>query len=163
MKILKLANITNGLAYPHDDICYFQSQYGHSRAYGYFCLDSMPYRAVRHLLLGGKIEIIDATAKNKKLTDAQKYGIVTWCIVFNRALNHKGSKFIKVCDWETKHMLSAALSERHKPTVRGIRKLIKIYGYQAPAIIGKNVLLTCYSGISWDDKPMRLKKLLGRI
>jgi hypothetical protein len=159
--MLRLANIRNGLAYPHDDVCYFQSQYGHHARYGYFRIDAMPYKAVIHLLKGGTIEIIDATAKNKRMTDAQKFGIPTWCIVFNRALNFKGSRHIEVCDWQTDVMKRIALSSFHDQATYSIRKLVNVYGYKALAIIGKNIFLTCHSRIDFDDKPKRLKQLIG--
>lgn len=154
-----LANISNGLVYPHDDVCHFQSNYGHSAKHGYFRIDSMPYRAVIHLLKGGTLEICDATAKRKKLTDGLKYGVPTWCIVFNRAINDKGSRHIKVCDWQTPEMKRVALSAKHKPLVQSIRKLIKIYGFQYHAIIGRNVKLICDNNINFDDKPKRIREL----
>jgi hypothetical protein len=158
---MKLANMMNGLAYPpYDDICYFQSTYGHHASYGYFRIDAVPYKAIIHLLKGGSITIIDATRRSKPLSDAMKFGVPTWCIVFNRALNFKGSRHIKVCDWQTPEMKKVALSQIHKPTTNTIRKLIKIYGYKKPVIIGKNVFVECHQGAIFDDKPKRLKKIV---
>lgn len=148
-----LANMSNGLVFKHDDVCHFQSNFGHSARNGYFRIDSMPYSGVIHLLKGGTITIVDATTHNKKLTDGLKYGVPTWCIVFNRALDFKGSRHIKVCDWQTKEMKGVALSDLHHKTVRTIRKLIKIYGYKRPAIIGENVILECERLVNFDDKP----------
>lgn len=155
-----LANISNGLVYEHDDVCHFQSNYGHSAKKGYFRIDSMPYSAVIHLLKGGTITIRDATANNKGLTDGLKYGVPTWCIVFNRAINGKGSRHIKVCDWQTPEMKRAALDAKHRPLVQSIRKLIKLYGFRYHAIIGRNVILECERRINFDDKPKRIKELI---
>jgi len=161
--MIRLANMMNGLAYlPYDDICYFQSCYGHHASYGYFRIDAMPIKVVIHLLQCGEITIVDATRKYKPLSDAMKFGVPTWCIVFNRALNFKGSRHIKVCDWQTPEMKRIALSQQHKPLVQTIRKLIRIYGYENPAIIGKNIHLECHQGAIFDDKPKRLKELVCR-
>lgn len=163
--ILRLANISNGLVYNHNDVCHFQSNYGHHASLGYFRIDAMPYRAIIHLLRGDTIEIIDATAsKHKKLSDGLKYGVPTWCIVFNRALNFKGSRHIKVCDWQTSAIKGVAL-QGHKSLVQSIRKLIKVYGYVKPAVIGDNVRLTCYNAVNFDDKSSIIKELAyhGRI
>lgn len=151
-----LANMSNGLAFPHDDICYFQSQYGHQFSLGYFRHDSMPYSAVVALLKGESLTIIDATRRYKRLTDAQKYGIPTWCLVFNRAIHRKD---VVVCDWQTREMQRAALSEIHKPYVNTIRKLANIYGWVKPAVISDNVILECQQGAIWDDQPKRLKAI----
>ena len=149
-KNLVLANIRNGLAYPHDDVCYFQSQFAHHKKLGYFRIDAMPYRAVIHLLCGGEITIVDATAKSKPLTDAQRKGVPTWCLVFNRALRIYD---VKVCDWQTKDMVEVARSRVHKPLVQTIRKLVEIYGHSGPAVIGENVHLVCHRNVEFDDKP----------
>jgi hypothetical protein len=158
---MRLANMMNGLAYPpYDNVCYFQSCYGHHAGYGYFRIDSMPYNAVIYLLRGGQLTVIDATRKLKPLSDALKYGVPTWCLVFNRALG-KEYRSIKVCDWQTPEMLNVALNSIHKPLVQTIRKLIKIYGYRNPAIIGKNVHLECHQEALFDDKPEMLKNHIG--
>lgn len=153
---MRLANMMNGLAYPYHNICYFQSCYGHHASYGYFRLDSMPFDAVIHLLRGGQLIVIDATRKNKPLSDALKFGVPTWCLVFNRAL---GRRDIKVCDWQTPEMKRVAL-RNHKPLVNTIRKLIKIYGHQKPAVIENNVFLECHQEALFDDKPDMLKKIV---
>ena len=49
---LVLANLSNGIMYPHDDVCYFASQMAHHKPFGYFHSHSMPLRAVITLLLG---------------------------------------------------------------------------------------------------------------
>lgn len=154
-----LANISNGLVFPHDDICYFQSCWGHHKSLGYFRIDSMPFSAIIALLKGDNITIVDATRRHKHFTDAQKYGVPTWCLVFNRAL---GLKKVHVCDWATREMIETAHSPIHKPTVQTIRKLVKIYGYIKPAVIGDNVKLVCHKGAEWDDKPKRIKDKLAR-
>ena len=160
--MLRLANMMNGLAYPpYDDVCYFQSNWGHHASYGYFRIDAVPYKAIIHLLQGGQITIVDGTRNGKKLSDALKFGVPTWCIVFNRALKFKGSRHIKVCDWQYPEIKKVALRHPgHKPLVQAYRKLIKIYGYVQPAIIGKNIILECHQNAVFDDKPKRLKKLI---
>lgn len=158
MKIIRLANMMNGLAYPpYDGVCYFQSCYGHHASYGYFRLDSMPFDAVIHLLRGGQLIVIDATRKNKPLSDALKFGVPTWCLVFNRALRRRD---VKVCNWQTPEMKRVAL-QNHKPLVHTIRKLIKIYNFQKPAVIGDNIHLECHQKISFDDKPNMLKEIMN--
>ena len=155
---LRLANISNGLAFPHDDVCYFQSNFAHHcKSHGYFRIDAMPYRAIIHLLLGGTVTIIDGTRRHKPLSDALRFGVPTWCIVFNRGLAFRGSRHILVCDWQTDAMATTALSDRHTPAAHAIRKLSHIYGYTEPAIVGKNVLLECHHGCEWDDHPDRLR------
>jgi len=157
--ILRLANIRNGLPYPHDMVSAFQSCHGHHFRDGYFRADAMPYDAVIHILQGGTIEIIDGTQHDKDLTDAQRFGIPTWCRVFNRAL---GRNDVRVCEWETVHIRRAANAPRQRPLVQTIRKLAAIFGNAGPAIIGQNVLLTCYRRIGWDDKPEMLAALINR-
>ena len=122
---MKLANISNGLYFEHDDVCNFQSQFGHHCHLGYFRIDSMPYRAIIHLLTGGSLEIIDATAHDKPLSDALKYGLPTWCIVMNHAMKFDYIR-IRVCDWQTKEMIRA--SQVHRNYLQSLRKLIKLYG-----------------------------------
>lgn len=144
-----LANISNGLAFEHDDVCYFQSQYAHHLSLGYFRVDSMPYKAVIHLLKGGQLEIIDATHKDKPLSDAMLYGVGTWCLVMNRALKHDYKK-IKVCEWQTKEMITA--TDKHKRYIQSLRKLIKIYGRIEPVVIGNQIKITCYNNFQYDDR-----------
>jgi len=157
---MRLANIRNGLAYPpFDDVCRFQSCHAHHLSCGYFREDAMPYKAVIHLLLGGKIEIIDGTQHNKPLSDALKYGVPTWCRVFNRAVGGNFNEF-KVCSWETREMRIAANTQQKRLLVQTYRKLIELYGVKAPAIVGNNVILTCHSNIKFDDKPEQLRELL---
>ncbi len=153
-----LANFSNGLALCNPDgICYFQSMYGHSAKLGYFRIDSMPLDAVKRFLQGDHLLIMDATRRQKQLTDALKYGVATWCLVFNRAI---GQRDVRVCDWQTREMVKVAHSAIHKPTVQTLRKMIKIYGFKQPAVISRNIFFTCIKGATWDDKPNRIKKIL---
>lgn len=160
IEMIRLANISNGLVYPHDDVCYFQSCYGHHMSQGYFRIDSMPLRAVIALLTGDSIAIIDATRRHKKYTDALKYGVPTWCLVFNKAI---GLKQVRVCDWATPEMIRLAHSDFHDKTTHTIRKLINAYGWSRPAVIGDNVILECYQGAEWDDHPDRIAKKLLKV
>lgn len=154
--MLRLANIRNGLAYPHDDVCHFQSQHGHHAAEGYFRIDAMPMRAVIHLLEGGQIVVVDAGVRNR-LTDALRFGLPTWCGVFNRAIRYRGAD-LAPCSWYTDAMHRAAGSTRHRPLVQSIRKLAHLYGWGRPAVIGKTVLVECHGGIDHDDRPDVLAK-----
>ena len=158
---MRLANMMNGLAYPpYDEVCYFQSQHGHHPSMGYFRIDAMPFKAIIHLLQGGEVTIVDATRRNKQLSDAMKFGLPTWCIAFNRALNFSHSGHIEVCPWQTPHIKSVAWSNHHRKTRRTIRKLVKVFGYQRPAIIGENVKIECHQQAIFDDKPKRLKEII---
>lgn len=153
---LRLANISNGLAYPHDDVCAFQSQHAHHcQKCGYFRIDAMPYSAVIHLIKGGTIEIIDGTAHNKAYSDALKFGVPTWCLVFNRAIRERNHI---TCSWQTRDMVRMANDSRHKPLVQMIRKINRLYGPAKPVIVGKNVILTCHKEVEFDDKPELLKR-----
>lgn len=156
--ILRLANIRNGLAYPHDDVCCFASCDAHHLSHGYYRIDAMPYRAVIHLLTGGEIEIIDATQHDKPLSDALRFGVPAWCRTFNRAI---GQNVVHVCPWETVHIRQAANKQSRRPVVQMVRKLADLYGWVAPAVIGQNVRLRCYRNATFDDKPQRLRGLLG--
>lgn len=156
---MRLANISNGLAFPpYDGLCMFQSQHAHHcKQCGYFRIDAMPYGAVLHLLRGGQVEIIDATRRHKPLTDALRYGVPTWCLVFNRAM---GDRATRVCEWQTRAMLSTANNDRHHPTVQAIRKLARATGSlgDVRAVVGANVILTCHQGFDGDDKPRRIAR-----
>ncbi len=148
--ILRLANITNGLFFDHDDVCCFQSQFAHHRSLGYFRIDSMPYRVVIHVLRGGVIEIVDATQKNKPRTDALRIGVPTWCIVMNRAMKFD-YRNVRVCPWQTPDMMKAATM--HHRYIGTLRKLVRLYGRtEQPLRIGEQVLLRCYSNFEFDDK-----------
>ena len=156
-----LANMSNGLAFPpYDDICYFQSQYGHSAKNGYFNVDALPISAIVELLKGNALTLIDATRKNKALTDAFKFGVPTFALVFNRAISiyDKSYRKVRVCDWQTPEMVQVANSKIHEPTKQKIRKLIKLYGYKCPAVIGDNIGLIVHQGFIGDDKPKRIKE-----
>lgn len=150
------ANIRNGLPFPHEGVCYFQSMYGHHYKDGYFRLDSMPLDAVIHLLSGEQIGIVDGTQHNKPLSDALRFGVPTWCMVFNRSLRNP----VPVCEWETPEMRRAAGDNRQKPLVKTIRKLVAIYGATQPAVIGRSVILRCARTITWDDKPDEIRRLI---
>jgi len=152
-----LANLSNGLVFPHDMVCNFQSNHGHHKKLGYFRIDAMPYTATIHLLQGGEVTIVDASLHQKALTDAQKYGVTTWCLVFNRALKLYG---IRVAPWQTRDMEQVANSNIHRQLVHSIRKLVKLYGDNGPAVIGQNVKLECASQCDWDDKPDKIKSML---
>jgi hypothetical protein len=110
------------------------------------------------LLSGNKIIIIDATRTHKSLTDALKFGVPTFCIVFNRAIRQRE---IQVCPWETREMRKVAFSKIHKPLVQTIRKLVNIYGFASPLVINDQISLECHQGFIADDKPKRLQKLIA--
>lgn len=158
-KPLVLANIRNGLVYPHDDLCCFRSCDAHKGSNGYFGDDAMPYSAVIHLLLGGTVEIVDATQHDKDLSDALRYGVPVWCRTFNRAV---GGSFnhVAVCPWESRPMRIGANSQIHRRLLQTYRKLIDLYGAARAAVIGENVLLTCHRLISWDDQPSVLRAMI---
>lgn len=158
--MLRLANISNGLVFPHDDVCYFQSQHGHRYATGYFAHNAMPFSAIIQLLLGNNVKIIDATRRHKKLTDALKFGVPTFSLVFNRAIYKRN---IIVCDWQTAEMVRMAHSHIHKPLVQSIRKLSKYFGAKKPIIIGENLVLECHQGFIGDDKPERIRRMIQDI
>lgn|SRR3990167_763998 len=159
-----LANITNGLVYPHDGVCYFQSNHGHNRKIGYFTHDAMPWEAVVRLLRGEQIKIVDATAKSKGLTDALRYGVTTWAIVFNRGLGIRPkNKFYEVSGWETKEMVSAALSDIHKPLAHSIKKLNRLFGRTEPVIIGTDIILECHRNCLHDDRIVLVKSILNAV
>jgi len=155
---LRLANLSNGIAFPHDDVCYFQSNHGHNCKMGYFRHDAMPPQAIIHLLTGGEITIVDATAKNKSLTDAQKFGVPTFCLVFNRAIKRRD---IKVCSWQTREMEKVAYADIHKKLVQTIRKLVRIYGHSGPITIGQKMKFVCHAGFPMDDKPALLAEAIN--
>ena len=159
MKPLRLANVRNGLAYPHDDLCYFQSQHAHHAGEGYFRIDAMPLTAVRHLLLGGQLVIVDATRHPDRLSDALRFGVPTWCAVFNRAIGQR----VRPCDWWTREMQSVADWTHQRPVVQTIRKLAELYAcaYTRPAVIGKSILLECHGGVDFDDRVAELRRWVG--
>jgi len=120
----------------------------------------MPYSVLIHILKGGSIEILDGTRRHKTMTDGQKFGVPTWCLVFNRAIGKRDSV---VCDWQTREMRAVANSQIHKPMVNTIRKLVKLYGHEGLARIGKNITLTCRQNSEWDDKPKRLRRIIDGV
>lgn len=143
------ANISNGLAFPHDDVCMFKSTHGHNYRMGYFRLDAMPYSAVIELLKGHKIKIVDATHHDKPLTDGLKFGLTTWVLVFNRALGYD----VMVAPWQTKEMWRASRRNSDvKKLVKTIRGLNKLFDNKGPAKIGENIQIECYRNFKYDDK-----------
>lgn len=151
-----LANISNGLAFPHEGTCWFQSNHGHQHKIGYFSKDAMPWDATIELLNGGHVQIIDATRTSKLLTDAQKFGVPTWMLIFNRAIRLAN---VKVCEWETKEMRDLAASGVHYDLVQQIRRLAKYFPPRTvPLVMGRDISLVCYQNAEWDDKPDRLKR-----
>lgn len=146
------ANITNGLAYPHDDVCHFMSTHGHNCKMGYYRLDSMPYSAVIELLKGRPIKVVDGTAHNKPLTDGLKFGLTTWAITYNRALHTD----MGVAPWQTPEMwFNGHRSDVSRRVVQRIRRLLAVYGGKTalPAILGETILVECHRNIAHDDRP----------
>ena len=151
------ANITNGLAFPHDSVCHFMSTHAHKYSMGYFRIDAMPYGAVIELLQGRAIKIVDATSKNKELTDALKFGLTTWVLVFNRAIRNQ----IVVAPWMTQEMVMAAnRSKVAAKLVKRIRRLAIIFGNCGPVKIGENeqVQVRCYKNFRYVDKPEEIAR-----
>ena len=147
---MRIANATNGLAFPpYDAVSMFLSTHGHSRKFGYFRIDAMPYSAVIALLRGETITMVDATQHNKPLTDGFKYGLTTWCMVFNRAIRN----FVDCADWITPDIRNVAKQAKHKPLVTRIRRLAIMYGSTKPAIMGDNVRIEVHRNFENDDKP----------
>ena len=157
MKTIVYANMSNGLVYPHDEVCCFQSNIAHQWQDGYFRIDSLPYSGVIQLLQGGKIEIVDATKHDKPRSDALQFGVPTFCLVFNRAIGFPNES---VCEWASPSMIAMAHCHHHRPLVQTIRKLERLYGSKVPAIIGENVILTCHKLVDFDDSPEKLKERL---
>ena len=155
---MRIANAMNGLAYPpYDAVSMFLSTHGHSCKMGYFRQDAMPYMAVIELLKGGSLCLVDATQSDKPLTDAFKFGLATWCMVFNRAIGHKTESSL----WVTRDMVRAANSCQHKKVVQRIRRLEAVFGHTRPAVIGENIILEVHKKILFDDKPNMIKKILA--
>jgi len=155
--MLRLANIRNGLAFPHDGVCMFQSCHGHHVADGYFRIDAMSYRVVIELLRGHPMTIVDGTARNKPLSDALRYGVPTWLMVFNRAICQRR---VHVCPWVTPEMVRVAQGSYHKPLVQSIRKLARLYPPLGPLKVGHNVFLENHPLCGVDDKPKELRARL---
>ena len=156
---LRLANASNGLAFPHDGVCFFQSQHAHHMKHGYFADNAMPWDAVVALLKDGTVTVVDATRKDKRMTGALKFGVPTWCLVYNRAVRRLG---VRVCEWETPEMRHVAMNGYHEHLLGPIRRLARVYARAGarPAVIGKNVILECHSGFVADDDPEGLRQLV---
>lgn len=151
--MIRIANATNGLAFPpFDAVSMFLSTHGHNYQFGYFRIDAMPYIAVIELLEGNQILMVDATQHNKELPDAFKFGLTTWCIVFNRAIRQE----LRVANWQTREMWLNGHSARFKPLVQRIRRLAEIYHPSCPAILGDNVLVEVHRNFELDDKPCEI-------
>jgi hypothetical protein len=147
--MLRVANAMNGLAFPpYDEVSMFLSTHGHNCKFGYFRIDAMPYSAVIELLRGNSICMVDATQHNKPLTDAFKFGLTTWCLVFNRAIRQR----VKVASWQTPAIERNANSSKFSPVVQRIRRLMTLYGCTKPAVIGDNVLIEMHRNFEFDDK-----------
>lgn len=122
-------------------------------------MDAMPYSAVIELLHGREICIVDGTSSGNALTDALRFGLTTWALVFNRALRIYD---VKVAPWQTKDMVRIANSRRHKTLVQTIRKIEKIYGNRGPVRIGPKELIhiECCRNVKFDDKPELLRSII---
>lgn len=154
---MRIVNATNGLAFPpFDAVSMFLSTHGHNCKFGYFRIDAMPYLAVIELLRGKDITMVDATPHSKQLTDAFKFGLTTWCIVFNRAIHNE----VEVAPWQTRDMWRNGHKDKFKPLVQRIRRLAIIYTPHKPAVIGDNVNLEVHQNFTLDDKPTELASLI---
>ena len=169
------ANLSNGIAFPHNSVCRFQSNHGHNWKLGYFAVDSMPWDAVIRLLHGEPITIVDATAHNKPLSDGLRYGLTTWAMAFNRAIRRNDC--VRVAPWSTREMcLAAYRNHTAKQVVQGIRRLARIYGAYGPVWLSCNdprcpsvlskfsgscakINVKCYSDFKADDDPFALSVL----
>ena len=152
---MRIANATNGLAFPpYDAVSMFLSTHGHNCKFGYFRIDAMPYLVVIRLLQGETITMVDATQHNKPLTDAFKFGLTTWALVFNRAIRNE----VQVAPWQTIPMWRNAHSNHFKPLVQRIRRLAEIYKPSKPAIISDNILVEVHRNFMYDDKPQEIKQ-----
>ena len=157
MKKLVLANARNGLVYPHDDVCLFKSSWYHGVNRIYYRDYSMPLGAIVHLFKGGDIEIVDATVNRDHMSDGLKYGVVAWCVLYNRMLLKCNTK---TCAWEDNNMVKEA--DKHKAYCEVLSRIAKLYSNKKPAVIGKNITLTCHfiKGENFDDSDFLLKKLV---
>lgn len=170
------ANLSNGIAFPHNSVCRFQSNHGHNWKLGYFAVDSMPWDAVIRLLHGEPITIVDATAHNKPLSDGLRYGLTTWAMTFNRAIRRNDC--VRVAPWSTREMcLAAYRNHTAKQVVQGIRRLARIYGVHGPVWLSCNdprclstrkpflgpsteIRVQCWSKFEADDNPTALATLV---
>lgn len=152
--MLRVANATNGLAFPpYDAVSMFLSTHGHSYSLGYFVHYAMPWSAVIRLLQGGSVLIVDATQHNKPLPDAIKFGVTTFALVFNRAI---GEYNLVVAPWQTPEMKRVALSGTHKKLVQRIRRLAKVFGHNGAVQMGKQIKWEVHRCFTLDDKPEEL-------
>ena len=98
--------------------------------------------------------IVDFGA-NKPLSDALRFGVPTWCLVFNRAI---GSRSVAVAPWCTREMINIAHGPLHGPLVQSIRKLAKLFPPVQPAVVGQTVILECHPLCGHDDNAAKLKE-----
>lgn len=145
-RILILANVRNGIPlvpYP-DGLTYFLSTHAHRPVY--YGENAMPLHAVAHLLRGGIVEVVDASAR-KPYPDALVAGVGTWALTFGRALNKYGTPFSEV-PWATRAMIQACWSDAHAHTVRAIRRLATVYG-----VPDRPLRVTCWPHpLRWGGK-----------
>ena len=154
--MLRIANATNGLAFPpYDCVSMFLSTHGHNYGMGYFRIDNMPYLAIVELLKGGVIQVVDATQHDKPLPDAIKFGVTTFALAFNRAI---GEYDLVVASWQTHEMKRAALSSAHKKLVQRIRRLAQVFGHNGPIVMGNQIQWEVHRNFTLDDKPGQLLK-----
>lgn len=160
IKRWRLANLSNGIVFPHDMVCWFQSNHAHNRSTGYFDQAAMPWPAVVNMFARPEDQylILDATRRHKPLTDAQKVGVPTWCLTFNHAL---GLPYEQVCVWETREMREAAADPIHHDLRQQIRRLSRYFEPRKQGLVlGRDVFVECYQNAEWDDKPKRIRERL---
>jgi hypothetical protein len=156
--MIRIANASNGLMFPpYTDVSNFMSTHAHHKTDGYFRMDAMPYSAIISLLRGQHITLIDATTKTHGYPDAFKYGVPTFCLVFNRAI---GFKRESVCAWQTKDMIEVAHSNFHNKLKERIRHLNNIFGNNGAIKIGEAIFFEVHYRYVYDDKPMQMIKHL---
>lgn len=178
MKRLVLANVRNGLPLvpDPDGLTYFLSTHAH-HSNGYFREGAMPLNAVVHLLRGGVVEVVDASAR-RPLPDALVTGVGTWALVFGRA-----TRLHSNVPWATPAMLRACWLKRHEATVKTIRRLMTVYGTPNTALdivstvdyrwggkqitareipaIGPALVVSAPVRATWDDRPERIAELVA--
>jgi len=130
----------------------FLSTHGHNCKMGYFRKYAMPWKGIIELLQGRSICIIDATPHNKELPDSIKFGVTTFALVFNRALRER----VHVAPWQTREMVRAAGSKKHKPLVNRIRRLERVFGNHGPITMGEEIVWEVHKNFRLDDKPEEL-------
>lgn len=176
--MLVLANVRNGipLVPRPDGLSYFLSTHAH-HAEGYFSPEAMPLNAIVHLLRGGVVEIVDASAR-KALPDALVTGVGTWALVFGRAVR----AFAEV-PWATDAMIRGCWQHKQRRTVRVIRRLASVYGTppdplrvvstvdhrwngkqitaEDVPLFGPAIAVTAPRRATWDDRPEVIRELIA--